>query len=252
MAEKLKLTRAVLVEGRYDKIMLENLLDATILTTEGFGIFKNTEKKALLRRIAGTRGLIVLVDSDGGGRQIRSYLTGLLPKSGVTHLYIPPVAGKESRKAHRSRAGLLGVEGTDADTLRALFAPYAVPAAGAKAGADGEDPGIDGEGPGADGENSGADGGDDTGRYAASGVGTAAGTDEGTRMYTKADLYERGLLGGEGSADRRRALEARLGLPEMSSNALLDALNLLGIDLDAPAENAAGEPGKSPSPVQNA
>ena len=238
MAEKLKLTRAVLVEGRYDKIMLENLLDATILTTEGFGIFKNTEKKALLRRIAGTRGLIVLVDSDGGGRQIRSYLTGLLPKSGVTHLYIPPVTGKESRKAHRSRAGLLGVEGTDADTLRALFAPYAVPAAGAKAGAGGEDPG--------------ADGGDDTGRYAASGVDTAAGTDEGTRTYTKADLYERGLLGGEGSADRRRALEARLGLPEMSSNALLDALNLLGIDLDAPAENAAGEPGKSPSPVQNA
>lgn len=245
MAEKLKLTRAVLVEGRYDKIMLENLLDATILTTEGFGIFKNTEKKALLRRIAGTRGLIVLVDSDGGGRQIRSYLTGLLPKSGVTHLYIPPVAGKESRKAHRSRAGLLGVEGTDADTLRALFAPYAVPAAGAKAGADGEDPGIDGEDPG-------AGSGNDTGRYAASGVGTAAGTDEGTRTYTKADLYERGLLGGEGSADRRRALEARLGLPEMSSNALLDALNLLGIDLDAPAENAAGEPGKSPSPVQNA
>lgn len=245
MAEKLKLTRAVLVEGRYDKIMLENLLDATILTTEGFGIFKNTEKKALLRRIAGTRGLIVLVDSDGGGRQIRSYLTGLLPKSGVTHLYIPPVTGKESRKAHRSRAGLLGVEGTDADTLRALFAPYAVPAAGAKAGAGGEDPGIDGENPG-------ADGGDDTGRYAASGVGTAAGTDEGTRTYTKADLYERGLLGGEGSADRRRALEARLGLPEMSSNALLDALNLLGIDLDAPAENAAEEPGKSPTPVQNA
>lgn len=244
MAEKLKLTRAVLVEGRYDKIMLENLLDATILTTEGFGIFKNTEKKALLRRIAGTRGLIVLVDSDGGGRQIRSYLTGLLPKSGVTHLYIPPVAGKESRKAHRSRAGLLGVEGTDADTLRALFAPYAVPAAGAKAGADGEDPGADGEDPG-------AGGGDDTGKYAASGVGTAAGSGEGTRTYTKADLYERGLLGGEGSADRRRALEARLGLPEMSSNALLDALNLLGIDLDAPAGNAAGESGESPSSVQN-
>lgn len=211
MGEKLRLTQAVLVEGRYDKTMLENLLDATIFTTEGFGIFKNAEKKALLRRVAETRGLIVLVDSDGGGRQIRSYLTGILPKSGVIHLYIPPVEGKERRKAHRSRAGLLGVEGIDADTLRALFAPYAV-------------------GGHTDGSNT-----DDT-----SGATGGAGGNDGTRgdtpprqTYTKADLYERGLLGGEGSALRRRALETRLGLPEMSSNALLDALNLLGIDLDA-------------------
>ena len=192
MAEKLKLTRAVLVEGRYDKIALENLLDATILTTEGFGIFKNTEKKALLRRIAQTRGIIVLMDSDGGGRQIRAYLTGLLPKNGVSHLYIPPVEGKEKRKAHRSRAGLLGVEGTDADTLRRLFAPYAA---------------------------TDVDGG--TGSVAV------------PATYTKADLFDRGLLGGEGSAARRRALESRLGLPEMPSNALLDAINLLGIELDA-------------------
>ena len=71
----------------------------------------------MLRRIAETRGLLVLTDSDGGGRQIRSYLSGILPKTGVTHLYIPPVEGKESRKAHRSRAGLVGVEGTDPDTL---------------------------------------------------------------------------------------------------------------------------------------
>ena len=202
MGEKLRLTQAVLVEGRYDKVMLENLLDATVFTTEGFGIFNNPEKKALLRRVSETRGLIVLVDSDGGGRQIRSYLTGILPKSGVIHLYIPPVEGKERRKAHRSRAGLLGVEGMDAGTLRALFAPYA-----AGGGTEGTDGAAD----------------------RAGGQGDAPPR----RTYTKADLYGRGLLGGEGSAQRRRALETRLGLPEMSSNALLDALNLLGVDLDA-------------------
>lgn len=211
MGEKLRLTQAVLVEGRYDKTMLENLLDATIFTTEGFGIFKNAEKKALLRRVAETRGLIVLVDSDGGGRQIRSYLTGILPRNGVIHLYIPPVEGKEHRKAHRSRAGLLGVEGIDADTLRALFAPYAV------------------------GGNTDSSNTADTSGTTAGGTGESDRTHVGLprKTYTKADLYERGLLGGEGSALRRRALETRLGLPEMSSNALLDALNLLGIDLDA-------------------
>ena len=125
MADKLRLRQAVLVEGRYDKIMLEELLDTVVLTTEGFGIFNNAEKKALLRRIARERGLIVLTDSDGGGRQIRAYLTGLLPAGQVTHLYIPQVAGKEKRKAHASRAGLLGVEGTDPALLRALFAPFA-------------------------------------------------------------------------------------------------------------------------------
>ena len=171
MGEKLRLTQAVLVEGRYDKTMLENLLDATIFTTEGFGIFKNTEKKALLRRVAETRGLIVLVDSDGGGRQIRSYLTGILPRNGVIHLYIPPVEGKEHRKAHRSRAGLLGVEGIDADTLRALFAPYAV-------------------GGNTDGSNTA-----DTSGTTAEGTGERDGTRRDTpprKTYTKADLYERG------------------------------------------------------------
>lgn len=185
--EKIRLTQAVLVEGRYDKIMLENLLDATILTTEGFGLFKNDAKQRLLREVAEKRGLLVLVDSDGGGRQIRAYLRGILPRDGVTHLYIPPRSGKEKRKAHASRAGLLGVEGMDPETLRALFAPYAADAAR--------------EAP--------------------------------RRVYTKASLFTRGLLGGENASARRRALEAHLGLPEMSTSALLDALNLLDIDLDA-------------------
>ena len=123
--EKIKISRPIIVEGKYDKITLSSLLSANIIPTDGFSLFKKKEKAALLRRLAEAHGVIVLTDSDGGGKQIRTYLSEILPKDRVIHLYIPQVAGKERRKTHAGKAGLLGVEGMDPETLRALFLPYA-------------------------------------------------------------------------------------------------------------------------------
>ena len=121
---KLKLNRVVLVEGKYDKIKLDSLLDATILTTQGFGIFKEKEKKALLRRLAKERGLIVVTDSDGAGKLIRSHLTSALPKERLIQLYIPKIEGKEKRKAIPSAEGTLGVEGMEQQLLYDLLKSF--------------------------------------------------------------------------------------------------------------------------------
>ena len=101
----------VVVEGRYDKNTLLQVVDAMVITTEGFGIFKNAEKKALLRRLAAERGLVILTDGDGAGFLIRNHLKGVLPGEGVKHAYIPDQYGKEGRKRIPGREGKLGVEG---------------------------------------------------------------------------------------------------------------------------------------------
>ena len=124
MSEKLHIALPVIVEGKYDKIKLDSVLDATVVTTGGFGIFNSREKKALIRRLC-RNGVILLCDSDGAGKVIRGYLKSLLPPERVYDLYIPKIAGKERRKRVGSKEGTLGVEGMDADLLRALFAPYA-------------------------------------------------------------------------------------------------------------------------------
>jgi len=114
---RIPVREVVVVEGRYDKIRLSSLLDATIITTEGFGIFKNREKQAMLRRMAQERGLILMTDSDSAGFVIRNFLRGCVPSDCLKHVYIPRLAGKEARKAQMSKEGLLGVEGMDTDTL---------------------------------------------------------------------------------------------------------------------------------------
>lgn len=124
MSGKLRIALPVVVEGKYDKIKLDSVIDATVLTTGGFGIFNSAEKKALIRRLC-KDGVILLCDSDGAGKVIRGYLKGILPPERVYDLYIPKIAGKERRKRVGSKEGTLGVEGMDADLLRALFAPYA-------------------------------------------------------------------------------------------------------------------------------
>ena len=113
----LKIREAIIVEGRYDKNTLSQIVDAPILETAGFGIFNDKEQLALLRAVAEKRGLIVLTDSDGAGFVIRRYLRGAIDPARVKHAYIPDIAGKERRKTARSKEGKLGVEGMRPEVL---------------------------------------------------------------------------------------------------------------------------------------
>ena len=113
----IKLKQAIVVEGRYDKNTLSQLVDAPIFETNGFGVMKNREMLDFLRRVAQTRGLIILTDSDGAGFVIRNFLKGALPKDKVLHAYIPDIYGKERRKTHAGKEGKLGVEGMTPEIL---------------------------------------------------------------------------------------------------------------------------------------
>ena len=114
----LKIKEAIIVEGRYDKNSLSQVVDGLILETSGFGVFKDGEKLELIRRLAQRQGIIVLTDSDGAGFVIRNYLKGAIPKNQVKHAYIPDVYGKERRKRRAGKEGKLGVEGMNPDILR--------------------------------------------------------------------------------------------------------------------------------------
>ena len=113
---------AVIVEGKYDKIKLSNFIDGLIITTDGFGVFKDKEKQQLIRHLAKTRGLLVLTDSDGAGFVIRSFLKGIVPPEQVKNAYIPDIFGKEKRKASPSKEGKLGVEGLSEEILSQAIA----------------------------------------------------------------------------------------------------------------------------------
>ncbi len=179
----IKLRQAIVVEGKYDKNALRQLVDAPVFETNGFGVMKNRELVDLLRLAAARRGLIILTDSDGAGFVIRNYLKHVLPKQGVLHAYIPDVYGKERRKDHAGKEGKLGVEGMPPDVLLQALR---------NAGAEAEEALCRRE------------------------------------PITKADFYAAGYSGKPDSAARRGALLKTLALPEhMSSNALLDALNVL-------------------------
>lgn len=123
--EKLHIPYPVIVEGKYDKIRLSGVIDGVILTTAGFGVFNHKEKLALIKKLSEPGGVIVLTDSDGAGKVIRSHITSALPKEKVHHLYIPQIKGKERRKSAPSKEGTLGVEGMSDGLLRDLFAPFA-------------------------------------------------------------------------------------------------------------------------------
>lgn len=112
-----KIKEAIVVEGRYDKNTLSQIVDAPILETSGFGIFKDKQQMALLRRVARTRGLIVFTDSDGAGFVIRNHIKSAIPGKYLKHAYIPDIMGKERRKAAPGKEGKLGVEGMSREII---------------------------------------------------------------------------------------------------------------------------------------
>jgi ribonuclease M5 len=123
---KIKIDLPIIVEGKYDTIKIRSIADACVIRTDGFGIFKNSEKLALIRELAKKSKIIVLTDSDGAGKVIRSHITSAIPKDRLIQLYTPQVKGKERRKENASAEGYLGVEGVDALFLRNLLLPYSV------------------------------------------------------------------------------------------------------------------------------
>lgn len=114
----IKTDRAVIVEGKYDKIKLQSVLDAVIIETDGFGIFKDNEKKALIKRLANEKGILILTDSDSAGFKIRNYVKNIAAGGDVINAYIPDIFGKEKRKTSYSKEKKLGVEGIPKEELK--------------------------------------------------------------------------------------------------------------------------------------
>lgn len=125
MTEKLKIAYPIIVEGKYDRLRILSVADAQVLTTDGFGIFKKNEKLSLLRTLAERSPIIILTDSDGAGKLIRSHISSAIDKDKLIQLYIPQIEGKERRKSEPSAEGTLGVEGIDRETIYKILLPYA-------------------------------------------------------------------------------------------------------------------------------
>lgn len=124
--ERLRVKYPIIVEGRYDKARLASLIEGDILQTDGFQVFSNKKKLALIRRLAAEEKVVILTDSDRAGFRIRGYLAGAIPPEQVLHVYIPQVQGKERRKRRPSAEGTLGVEGMEMEVLREALAKAGV------------------------------------------------------------------------------------------------------------------------------
>lgn len=118
----IKIRQAVIVEGKYDKIKLSSIIDAPIIQTDGFGIFKDKELQRLIRMLAEKRGILVLTDSDSAGFKIRSFIGSTVDKKYITNAYIPDIFGKEKRKNEPSKEGKLGVEGVSEEIIMQALA----------------------------------------------------------------------------------------------------------------------------------
>ena len=124
MQKKLFSPYPIIVEGKYDRLRLLEICSANIITTDGFGIFKKSERLSLLRELSARTPIILLTDSDGAGKLIRSHITSAIPKEKLIQLYIPKIEGKEKRKQAPSAEGTLGVEGMEFSLLYELLAPF--------------------------------------------------------------------------------------------------------------------------------
>lgn len=122
--DKLKIPYPIIVEGKYDRLRLLCVCEANIIATDGFGIFKKSEKLALIRSLSAKTPIILLTDSDGAGKLIRSHITSAIPKDRLIQLYIPKIEGKEKRKVAPSAEGTLGVEGMEQKLLYDLLSPF--------------------------------------------------------------------------------------------------------------------------------
>lgn len=180
--EKIKIDLPVIVEGKYDKIKVSSVIDGEIIVTDGFGVFKSREKLALIKRLS-QNGVIILTDSDGAGKLIRSHISGAVPADKIYNLYIPKIKGKEKRKREGSKEGTLGVEGVSADIIREIFETFLKNHDVAKKSGE---------------------------------------------KVTKADLFELGLSGSEGSSERRDRIAEKLGLPSgLTAPAFVSAVNVI-------------------------
>jgi ribonuclease M5 len=185
---KPEIREAIVVEGRYDKNTLSQIVDALIIETDGFGIFNNKEKLQLIRQLAESRGVIILTDSDSAGFFIRTHIQGSTNSGQFKHAYIPDIPGRERRKTIPGKSGNLGVEGMTPEVILKSLRD-----AGASFINDAENL-----------------------------------PREKLGDITKGDLYSWGLFGGHGSAQIRRELLRRLELPKLlSTKALINVLNTL-------------------------
>ena len=123
----INIKEAIIVEGKYDKMRLERICSSPIFTTEGFRIFKDRQRREFLRKLAKTRGILILTDSDRAGFMIRNHIKGFVDEGSVRQAYIPEIFGKEKRKSSPSKEGKLGVEGIDEKKLIKILEKYSSP-----------------------------------------------------------------------------------------------------------------------------
>ena len=187
----LKIKQTIIVEGKYDKIKLNSIVDANIITTGGFKIYNDSQKRSLIKNIAEKTGIIILTDSDSAGGRIRNFIKSCVGDINggdgkkIINAYIPKIPGKEKRKAGLpgSKENILGVEGTEKDLLIDILKKFACRG-------DYQPPGN-------------------------------------IKKITKMDFYGDKLCGHDGSYKKRQYLCDKLNIPQMSANALLETVNIL-------------------------